>query len=880
MRKRILGILLCLCLLLGAAGPAFAAETQEEVPRCVTISTVKKFLSFAESCRLDSYSRDLEVKLTADLDLSGVEFSGIPSFSGTFDGNGHTISGLDITSEGSTLGLFRYLTETAVVQNLTVQGRVAPEGSRSQVGGIAGSNAGTISGCTFEGEVSGGDNVGGLVGVNTVSGILENCRTQGIIHGNHFVGGMAGKNSGVIRSCTNRAEVNSTAQENTVSLSDITMESLINSESASTVTDIGGIAGNNSGVIRQCLNLGAVGYQHMGYNIGGIAGTQNGYILDCENRAQVLGRKEVGGIVGQMEPTALVEYEEDALQILQKQLSAMGSTVSRTAANVQSTGEAIYGQVGALYGQVVEASDAVGLLIPSQDNPELPDADTVQAARNALSGSLYGMEQTLQGMSTTTQSAVGTLSNNLHTLQSQVSAMSATLGNVSQTMGGSIEDVSDRDTAGDLNGKVEQCVNNGAVLGDLNVGGITGAIALENDLDPEDDWQIQGNNSLNFESQLRAVILNCENNAEVTAGKRCAGGIVGWQSLGLVKESQNTGSLEGGDGQYIGGISGQSTGYIRNCSAKCTLTGKSSVGGIAGSASIVTDCRSMVELSGAEKLGAVLGGTENNTDDEVENPIAGNYYLTVSKDLGGIDGISYDGLAQPLSEADFLSLENLPELFGNVKVTFLFADGSKRQFTVPSGGSLNASQLPAIPEKEGYTSRWEGLEEADLSNIVFNLSFEAQYIRHLATLQSDAQEDGMPVLLVQGDFTEEARVAIAELDTPPELAENQALVQGWTLSLTEPEGVTTGRLRLGSDGETLSLLLRSGDGTWRQVETEADGSYLVFALTGGDDALALIREESASLLVPTVAGALALALVLLALAGFRKRQAKKKPKQS
>ena len=223
MRKRILGILLCLCLLLGAAGPAFAAETQEEEPRRVTISTVKKFLSFAESCRLDRYSRDLEVKLTADLDLSGVEFAGIPSFSGTFDGNGHTISGLNITSDGSTLGLFRYLTETAVVQNLTVQGRVAPEGSRSQVGGIAGSNAGTISGCTFEGEVSGGDNVGGLVGVNTVSGILENCRTQGIIHGNHFVGGMAGKNSGVIRSCTNRAEVNSTAQENTVSLSDITM---------------------------------------------------------------------------------------------------------------------------------------------------------------------------------------------------------------------------------------------------------------------------------------------------------------------------------------------------------------------------------------------------------------------------------------------------------------------------------------------------------------------------------------------------------------------------------------------------------------------------------------------------------------------------------
>ena len=203
MRKRLLSGIVCFILLLSMALPALAAETEKTEK--VTISTVKKFLSFAESCRLDSYSRNREVTLTADLDLTGVAFDGIPSFSGTFDGKGHTILGLSITAEGSTQGLFRYLTDTAQVRNLNVQGRVAPQGSRAQVGGIAGSNAGTISGCTFVGEVSGGDNVGGLVGINTVGGILENCRTEGTIHGSHFVGGLAGKNNGVIRSCTNRA---------------------------------------------------------------------------------------------------------------------------------------------------------------------------------------------------------------------------------------------------------------------------------------------------------------------------------------------------------------------------------------------------------------------------------------------------------------------------------------------------------------------------------------------------------------------------------------------------------------------------------------------------------------------------------------------------
>ena len=166
--------------------------------------------------------------------------------------------------------------------------------------------------------------------------------------------------------------------------------------------------------------------------------------------------------------------------------------------------------------------------------------DTIQAAQNGLSASLSGMHQTLEGMGSTTASAVGTLSNNLSTLQSQVSGMAATLNNVSETLGGSMEDVSDQDTEETLTGKVTDCKNYGQVLGDRNVGGITGAMALENDLDQEENWDVFGDRSLNFESQLRAVVLNCENRGVVTAGKWAAGGIVGWQSLGLVKACTNT----------------------------------------------------------------------------------------------------------------------------------------------------------------------------------------------------------------------------------------------------------------------------------------------------------------------------------------------------
>ena len=97
----------------------------------VTISTRKDFLRFAKNCTLDSWSTGKTVVLTADIDLGRVNFSSIPIFGGTFEGNGHTISGLNLEQDGSQLGLFRYVAEGGVVKNLKVEGNVTPGGSRS-----------------------------------------------------------------------------------------------------------------------------------------------------------------------------------------------------------------------------------------------------------------------------------------------------------------------------------------------------------------------------------------------------------------------------------------------------------------------------------------------------------------------------------------------------------------------------------------------------------------------------------------------------------------------------------------------------------------------------------------------------------------------------
>ena len=206
--KRAFALVLCLMLVFTLPLTVQAEETEES--QVIRILRTQQFLDLAENCILDRYSQDLTVVLLVDIDLTGTDFEGFPIFCGTFDGNGHTISGLSITGDGSNMGLFRFVGQTAVIQDLTVSGEVNPGGSSCAVGGIAGSNAGRIANCTFTGTVSGADDVGGIAGINTLTGIIESCNINGQISGDHRIGGAAGSNTGVIRLTNNRAEVNTT----------------------------------------------------------------------------------------------------------------------------------------------------------------------------------------------------------------------------------------------------------------------------------------------------------------------------------------------------------------------------------------------------------------------------------------------------------------------------------------------------------------------------------------------------------------------------------------------------------------------------------------------------------------------------------------------
>ena len=108
-----------------AAAPK-AEETEMEI---ISISTENDLIALAASCTLDAWSREKHVVLEADLDLTGLTFSPIATFGGTFDGQGHTIRGLTVTDALSPAGLICTLQPTGRVEDLHIEGSVAPAGA-------------------------------------------------------------------------------------------------------------------------------------------------------------------------------------------------------------------------------------------------------------------------------------------------------------------------------------------------------------------------------------------------------------------------------------------------------------------------------------------------------------------------------------------------------------------------------------------------------------------------------------------------------------------------------------------------------------------------------------------------------------------------------
>ncbi len=371
--KRLTALVLS-ALLLFAAVPAGALRALAIEGDTVYIGSVSDLEYLAEKCVQDVWSQGVTVRLTTDLDLTGSDFACIPLFRGSFDGQGHTISGFSVTGSGSRQGLFRQVLADGVVENLCLTGIILPDGTRQDVGGIAGINYGTIRHCSFSGTVGGTRAVGGIAGLNQTAGQILDCFVEGKISGEHRTGGIAGENLGLVSGCENSASINTTYQS---SIQTQEIDASLEADELLSLTDAGGIVGYSSGIIENCTNSGAVGYNHVGYNVGGIVGRQSGRVENCVNTGTVLGRKDVGGILGQMDPDTGWNFSTTNLGALQEDLDGLQEALS---ALIDGVGEA-----GGTVGNALDGIKRAGSAAQSVLNDMESWADANLSALNDLS---------------------------------------------------------------------------------------------------------------------------------------------------------------------------------------------------------------------------------------------------------------------------------------------------------------------------------------------------------------------------------------------------------------------------------------------------------------------------------------------------------------
>ena len=171
-----------------------------------TVTSADGLMTVAEL--VNGGKTDINITLGENIDLTGKGWTPIGTnyekrYKGTFDGRGHTIKGLTVTTNDQFVGLFGYLDKAGTVKNVVMEGiqitsnHVLMSGN---TGGVVGYSWGTIENCSVSGSVSGTNCVGGVVGSQKAGSIIG-CSSSAIVKGTRYVGGVAGEKWGTMTAC-------------------------------------------------------------------------------------------------------------------------------------------------------------------------------------------------------------------------------------------------------------------------------------------------------------------------------------------------------------------------------------------------------------------------------------------------------------------------------------------------------------------------------------------------------------------------------------------------------------------------------------------------------------------------------------------------------
>ncbi len=629
---------------------------------------------------------DKHFKLMADIDLSryrGTDFNVIgdgllPAFTGVFDGNGHTISNFTYTSTGTAcVGIFGYIdgpdvrisnlvlidpnvdggtgigvgslagwVEMGIITNCSAAD--ATIAGRMYVGGLVGSNGGSITDCHASGKISGISDVGGLVGGSHGLGAeggrysrgnIERCYASGSVTGLGLVGGLVGTNG-----------------------------TAVVTDSYSTCNVIGGngaggLVGENNGNVGNCYSYGTIDAEDM---VGGLAGENDGIIKASCSSASVQGREKVGGLVGYNFFHGQIGDCYALGDVLGQKY--VGGLLGQNALATSRGGGSFYGTVHTCYSAAAVSGDEnAGGLVGYDPGGGVHDSfwDVETSGRRASAGGAGKTTAELQTAGTFLEAGWDFV-NETENGTEDVWAMPdgggypilwwqlSPLPELPTFSGGTGEPndpylVATADELSSIGQKPRLMVAHFKLVNDIDLSGVNFSLIASQWYPFRGVFDGNGHTISNFSyafggtsyvglfryvsgGQIRDLgligpnvrvnkgdyhgcmvgyldagsIINCYVETGNVSGNNYTGGLVG-NNTGVIAHCRATGSVTG-YGDYAGGIAGGNKLTVKDCYADCDVDGRDDVGGLVGrnSGIVETSC-SRSSVKGRNAIGGLVG---------------------------------------------------------------------------------------------------------------------------------------------------------------------------------------------------------------------------------------------------------------------------------
>lgn len=473
-----------------------------------------------------NYALKNDINASDLTDYEAIGTGATDGFTGTFDGRGNRIIGLDATQTKNgndnqvltNAGIFSTVGDGGTVKNLNVYSGTFT--GSSTAGAIAGINNGTIENITAFGNtvtVTGDSgNAGGIAGTN--SGTVDDVESSGSViaeRDNAIVGGLVGTNE-------SGATVNNSYSNSAVT------------SASGTNTGLGGVVGVNQGTVSLVDSLGVTNGTNS-TNVGGVIGINSGTLNSAYNESIVNGNSNVGGIIGDNDGGSNYTKKEDGTVTWSK--GTVENVVNAT--GVTGTGDYVGGLVGTNIGSVengrnngtITGTNYVGGMVGSNADEHSVLANLTNDSAADISGENYvgGIAGTNSG-TITAQNQSNLINRGSITGQNYV-------GGVAGENIGTIEYVKN-----DVNLYVKDDTKTAQYFG--GVAGINGRV--DDTLTTEDET-------------ATGTITSATNEGDVVAeNAQYVGGIVGWNTVNGVLDgmgNSNTGRVEGAT--YVGGVAGK-----------------------------------------------------------------------------------------------------------------------------------------------------------------------------------------------------------------------------------------------------------------------------------------------------------------------------------